>query len=81
LAALIERKTVKRTMPALVAVLAVVLLGAAGCDITPGGSCSAEGSKHTNKNGYAYTCKPITGQDGKPRNIWQQDAPLTPDRP
>lgn len=68
----------KKSLVALAASLAVVLLGAAGCDVTPGGSCSAEGSKHTNKNGYSYTCKTDPGTGAR---IWQQDAPLTPNRP
>jgi len=60
--------------------LALVLI-LAGCDVIPGGKCSAEGSKHTNENGQSYTCGPITGADGKPRLVWKQDAPLTPGRP
>lgn len=71
---------IKKMSTALVAVLAVLLLGAtAGCngDITPGGKCSQEGSKHTNSNGYSYTCKQVPGGN----RIWQQDQPLTPDRP
>lgn len=63
----------------MAAALAFVL---AGCDITPGGACSAENSKHTNENGYSYTCKSLINPDGTPgKRIWQQDAPLTPDRP
>lgn len=55
-----------------------LLLAACGDDITPGGACQFEGDKHTNKDGYAYTCAkvPATG-----KLIWQQDAALKPDRP
>lgn len=66
-------------MTALAAVLGFVLLSAQGCDsnITPGGTCSAEGSKHTNKDGRPYVCRQVPGG---PR-IWQDDVALTPDRP
>jgi len=57
------------------AALALVL---AGCDVTPGGKCSAEGSKATNRNGVSYTCAKLLP---KGTLVWQQDAPLTPDRP
>ena len=69
----------KRTITAMTAVLGFVLLSAQSCgkDITPGGACSAEGAKHTNSNGYSYTCKTVPGGN----RIWQQDAPLKPDRP
>lgn len=70
----------KRTITALTATLGFVLLSAQGCDpgnITPGGRCGATGSKHTNSNGVSYTCKDVPGGN----RIWQQDAPLTPDRP
>lgn len=69
----------KRTITALAAVLGFVLLSAQSCgnDIVPGGACSATGGKHTNKNGVSYTCKDVPGGN----RIWQQDAPLTPDRP
>lgn len=71
-----------KTMTAIVAVLGFVLLSAQGCpgkqsDITPGGACSQTGSKHTNSNGYAYTCRQVPGGN----RVWQQDAPLSPDRP
>jgi hypothetical protein len=49
-----------------------------GGDITPGGKCSFEGDKHTNSNGYNYTCQK------NPQNgalIWAQDTQLDPDRP
>lgn len=70
----------KRTLTALAAVLGFVLLSAQGCDqsdITPGGACNQKGSKHKNSNGYSYTCKDVPGGN----RIWQQDAPLSPDRP
>lgn len=57
-----------------VGLLAVTL---AACDVTPGGRCDQVGSKHTNDNGYAYTCTKLF--DG--RTIWQQDEQLDPDRP
>lgn len=61
----------------LAATAAALVLGLAACDVTPGGACSQEGSKATNKNGTTYTCKQVPG--GK--RIWQQDGVLTPDRP
>lgn len=69
----------KKSMVALAAVLAVVFVGAAGCGngVIPGGKCDQAGNVHTNKNGVAYTCKDVPGGN----RIWQQDAPLTPDRP
>jgi hypothetical protein len=69
----------KKIMFTAFTVLLAFLLSA--CDVTPGGRCDQEGSKTTNKNGYSYTCGKITGTDGKPRLVWKQDAPLTPDRP
>lgn len=57
-----------------VALLAVLLTA---CDVTPGSRCDQAGSKHTNKNGYGYTCTKLF--DG--RTIWQQDKQLDPDRP
>lgn len=60
---------------------AALALALAACDfsnIKPGGACSAEGSKHTNNTGYTYTCKTDPGTG---KRIWQQDQPLTPDRP
>jgi hypothetical protein len=64
----------RNTIYALAAVVLALVL--AGCDITPGGRCDQLGSKHTNKNGYSYTCSDVGG-----KRIWRQDAPLTPDRP
>lgn len=58
----------------------IILASLTGCndrDITPGGACSFEGEKHTNSDGYNYTCLTVPGGN----RIWQQDAPLTPDRP
>ena len=50
-----------------------------GCtDITPGGSCSSVGSKHTNANGYSYTC---VKNDQTGKLFWSQDKPLKKDRP
>jgi hypothetical protein len=70
-----------KSMTALVATLALLGLTAQGCpkagDITPGGACSQQDSKHTNSNGVSYTCKSVPGGN----RIWQQDAPLTTDRP
>jgi hypothetical protein len=66
-----------KSITAVAAMLAVVFLGAAGCDITPGSSCSAEGSKHTNKDGRPYVCRQVPGGN----RIWQDDVALTPDRP
>jgi hypothetical protein len=70
---------VKKSITALAVSLAFVFVGAPSCgnDITPGGACDQVGSKHTNKDGYAYTCQQVPGGN----RIWQQDAPLTPDRP
>ena len=67
----------KKSMTVLAAALAVVFLGAAGCDVTPGSACNQAGSQHTNENGVSYTCKDVPGGN----RIWQQDAPLTPNRP
>jgi len=62
----------------------VLALALAACDVTPGGSCSQEGSTNTNKDGTTYECKSLVNPDGTPgKRIWQldNDAPLTPDRP
>lgn len=68
----------KKILLALALVLSVPLLAACpGGDITPGGACDQEGAQHTNENGYSYTCKQVPGGN----RIWQQDQPLTPDRP
>lgn len=72
---------VKQSRIMLAAALAVVFLGAAACpgasDITPGGACEQIGSKHTNSNGYAYTCQQVPGGN----RIWQQDSAVLPDSP
>lgn len=60
-----------------VAALVPLLTACPGGDITPGGACDQVGGKHTNSNGYSYTCKQVPGGN----RIWQQDQPLTPDRP
>jgi hypothetical protein len=69
---------IKRAAVLIVAVIAPVMLGAAGCgDITPGGACDQEGSVHENSTGYRYKCQQVPGGN----RIWQQVEPLTPDRP
>lgn len=73
-----ERPDVKRTLLALFAAAAVPMLTACpGGDITPGSACSQEGATHKNSTGYTYTCRQVPGGN----RIWQQDQPLTPDRP
>lgn len=60
------------------AALAIVLAACPGGDITPGGRCDQIGSRHTNSNGYSYTCEYNTTHKF---NWWVQDQPLTPERP
>lgn len=63
---------------AMFAALAFSLTACPASNITPGGKCSAEGSKHTNEDGYSYTCR-VNPNNGV--KVWMQDQPLTPDRP
>lgn len=60
---------------------AVLALALAGCDVSNGGQCEREGSRHINKDNRVYYCQKVINTDGSTPLIWVQQAPLTPDRP